>query len=154
MTKIIPTMPMPSPNGTNSEDLWVPANWLQHNPYFAFDAAPPNFSRNGKPRPARDQEQNGPDLPDQLDDATALEMISQVLKRVADPGVIMGQIAQRYEHSDESGMDARRARDQHPPSFRGMPKPGGTMEPVGQATLRAQDSAFKAYPDLARIRLG
>jgi hypothetical protein len=68
----------------------------------AMDGGPVNFMRR---RPARDEEGGGPDLPDQLDDATALTMISQILKRVADPGVLLGQIARRYEHSDESGMD-------------------------------------------------
>src|SRR5205085_6090488 len=56
MTKIIPTVPMPSPAGTNQENLWIPANWLQaRTPYLAFDEAPPNFRATGNRRPARDQ---------------------------------------------------------------------------------------------------
>jgi hypothetical protein len=172
MTRVTPIVPMPSRFGTNHEDMWVPLNWREKNKYFAFDEAPPGFSRNGKRPPARDQEPD-PDISgqQQLDPTQAAAAIVQILQNVSDPGSVMATVQRELDGggvgNGNGGSDAEtefKVRPGYIPAASGRTAPGALQKDKSAGLTRTPKSGFdsglsmdKADPTLfahiSRIRL-
>lgn len=111
--------PMPSPRGTNREQLFVPASVLGRGPTAAYDAAPRRFDRDEEEETYRAEH-----VCDRLR-RMALELSPEEQERLLDSlrELLAGGSVEQWLESDRGSH----ARDE-PPPFAGRPGPRGGMD--------------------------
>jgi hypothetical protein len=133
-------IPMPSPLGTNLAHLFLP--WPS-NPVAAYDAAPKgvNMTNQGRFRRMAQDQLNA-------DDALALVRILLSGLPSEESAAFRDQLADML---NGNGEPEPQPNGDTPPSFRGMPRPGG-----GQDRRYAQDrrggSFAERFPNAARVQ--